>query len=139
MVALGVNDAAALTPPRVWHRELAGLIDDIRRHLQPATIAISDVPSMHCFPAPPQPLAGALGLRAALLDAIAGWLGDALKVCVRAPREKGKANAGVIALLACAWALPNAMCVWCRTPAAPARPSRPSASLWRMPDVPCDW
>lgn len=71
VVALGVNDVAGLTSPRVWQRELTGLIDDIRRHLQPATITISGVPPMQCFPALPQPLAGALGLRAALLDAIA--------------------------------------------------------------------
>ncbi len=28
-------------------------------------------------------------------DCIAGWLGDALKVRVRAPAERGKANAAV--------------------------------------------
>ncbi|HHX83517.1 MAG TPA: DUF167 domain-containing protein [Pseudomonadaceae bacterium] len=33
-------------------------------------------------------------------DNIAGWLGDALKVCVRAVPEKGRANQAVIALLA---------------------------------------
>jgi uncharacterized protein (TIGR00251 family) len=31
---------------------------------------------------------------------VAGWMGDALKVCVTAPPEKGKANAAVKALLA---------------------------------------
>ncbi|WP_353251995.1 SGNH/GDSL hydrolase family protein [Salinisphaera sp. PC39] len=71
VAALGVNDSVGLTPPRAWRRELAGLIDDIRARLRPATIAISGVPPMHRFPALPQPLAGALGLRAALLDAIA--------------------------------------------------------------------
>lgn len=33
-------------------------------------------------------------------DAVAGWLGDALKVRVSAPPEKGKANEAVVQLLA---------------------------------------
>ncbi|MGH7821755.1 MAG: DUF167 domain-containing protein [Candidatus Binatia bacterium] len=39
-------------------------------------------------------------------DAIAGWVGEALKVCVSAPPERGKANAAVAALLAGAFAVP---------------------------------
>lgn len=33
-------------------------------------------------------------------DAIAGWMGDALKVRVQAPPERGKANEAVTALIA---------------------------------------
>jgi len=35
-------------------------------------------------------------------DAVAGWLGDTLKVRVTAPPERGKANAAVVRLLASA-------------------------------------
>ena len=33
-------------------------------------------------------------------DAVVGWLGDSLKVKVKAPPEKGRANEAVVALLA---------------------------------------
>ena len=32
-------------------------------------------------------------------DRIAGWLGDSLKIAVRAPAERGKANRAVVELL----------------------------------------
>lgn len=40
-------------------------------------------------------------------DEIAGWLGDALKVRVSAPPEKGKANTAVCALVAKQLELPK--------------------------------
>lgn len=40
-------------------------------------------------------------------NAVAGWVGETLKICVTAPPEKGKANAAVEAVLAEALGLPN--------------------------------
>lgn len=40
-------------------------------------------------------------------DCIAGWLGDALKVRVSAPPERGKANAAVEAIVAEALGVPR--------------------------------
>jgi uncharacterized protein (TIGR00251 family) len=41
-------------------------------------------------------------------DAVAGWLGDALKLRVRAPPEAGRANAAVEALVATTLRVPRA-------------------------------
>jgi len=39
-------------------------------------------------------------------DCVAGWLGDALKVRVSAPAERGKANAAVLEVVASALGVP---------------------------------
>jgi uncharacterized protein (TIGR00251 family) len=41
-------------------------------------------------------------------DAVVGWLGDAVKVAVREPAERGRANAAVARLLAAALGVPAA-------------------------------
>lgn len=40
-------------------------------------------------------------------DCVAGWLGDALKIRVRAPAERGKANAAVEEIVAKTLGLPK--------------------------------
>ena len=40
-------------------------------------------------------------------DAVLGWQGDALRLCVAAPAQRGKANEAVIRLLAGALGLPR--------------------------------
>jgi len=47
-------------------------------------------------------------------EAIVGWLGDQLKLKVRSPPEKGKANAAVIALLAKEMGVPARSIEVCR-------------------------
>lgn len=39
-------------------------------------------------------------------DEITGWLGETLKVCVKAPPERGKANDAVVALIADSLSIP---------------------------------
>ena len=41
-------------------------------------------------------------------DAVVGWLGDAVKVAVREPAERGRANAAVERVLAAALGVPAA-------------------------------
>jgi len=41
-------------------------------------------------------------------DAVVGWLGDAVKVAVREPAERGRANAAVERLLAASLGIPPA-------------------------------
>ncbi len=40
-------------------------------------------------------------------DCVAGWLGDTLKVCVKAPAEQGKANKAVERIIADALGVSN--------------------------------
>ena len=52
---------------------------------------------------------------------IAGWLGDALKVRVSAPPERGKANAAVEALIAEALGLPAGLVRVASGPTSPRK------------------
>lgn len=70
IVSTGVNDVTALTALDGFHAELDALFDAIRARTPTARIAICGLPPMHLFPALPQPLRFALGLRARALDTV---------------------------------------------------------------------
>jgi lysophospholipase L1-like esterase len=85
LVVLGVNDTTGLTPRPRWRMRLARLAAGIRRHGVP-DILFTSVPRMDSFSALPQPLRGALGWRARLLDHDLRALADAMPgVCCAEP------------------------------------------------------
>ncbi|MFH5806209.1 DUF167 domain-containing protein [Alienimonas sp. DA493] len=57
-------------------------------------------------------------------SAVVGWLGEALKVRVAAPPERGKANAAVLALLAEALDVPERAVALVAGPASPRKTIR---------------
>lgn len=71
VLVLGVNDVLSLTTTRTWEGELRTMLAEARERTASASMVLTGVPPLHHFPALPQPLAGFLGLRAHLLDAIA--------------------------------------------------------------------
>ena len=54
-------------------------------------------------------------------DGIVGWLGDALKVRVRAPAEAGRANAAVVRVVAEALGLPESAVRICAGGSSPKK------------------
>ncbi|MFW5927135.1 MAG: SGNH/GDSL hydrolase family protein [Wenzhouxiangella sp.] len=70
LIALGVNDCLKLRSARRWRRDLTGLIQALDERIDPRVILLAGVPPMQHFPALPGPLAGMLGLRARLLEAV---------------------------------------------------------------------
>ncbi|QDT16423.1 DUF167 domain-containing protein [Alienimonas californiensis] len=57
-------------------------------------------------------------------SAVVGWLGEALKVRVAAPPERGKANAAVLALLAEALGVPQQAVTLAAGPTSPRKTIR---------------
>lgn len=76
VVAVGVNDCLAMRSPRRWQDDLERLFDAISDRCDRPPILLSGIPPMARFPALPQPLAGILGLRARLLDAVSRRIAD---------------------------------------------------------------
>lgn len=70
LIAVGVNDCLKLRTPRRWRRDLSALLQALDERVDPRTVLLAGVPPMQHFPALPPPLAGMLGLRARLLDAV---------------------------------------------------------------------
>lgn len=79
VVALGVNDTLRMRGPSRWAADLTTLLDALRLRSGSVPIFLAAVPPMGHFPALPQPLRGALGLRAGLLDATAAELAPRLQ------------------------------------------------------------
>lgn len=76
VVAVGVNDCLALRSPRRWRCDLERLLDAIADRCDRPPILLTGIPPLARFPALPQPLAGILGLRARLLDAVSRRIAD---------------------------------------------------------------
>lgn len=74
VVALGVNDTLRFRSPARWAADLTALVEALRERVGPAPVFLAATPPMGRFPALPQPLRAALGLRARLLDITAARL-----------------------------------------------------------------
>jgi len=67
LISIGVNDVSRLTSVTKWQLEIATLIADLKEKYR-SPIVFLGLPPMGQFPALPQPLRFALGIRAAMLD-----------------------------------------------------------------------
>jgi lysophospholipase L1-like esterase len=67
LISIGVNDVSHFTSLTVWQLEISNLIADLKDKYK-APILFIGLPPMDQFPALPQPLRFALGVRAAMLD-----------------------------------------------------------------------
>ena len=83
VVAIGVNDVTARTPPARWRARLDALDATLRERFGAPALYVGALPPMHRFPALPQPLRWYLGRHARRLDTeLAGWAAS------RAPRVR---------------------------------------------------
>jgi len=85
LIALGVNDSIEFHTARRWAGDLERLITGIREKLGEASILLSGVPPLDCFPALPSPLSAVLGARSAFLGEAAERLATKLQGVVHVP------------------------------------------------------
>ncbi len=71
LVSIGVNDAKNLHTVARWRRELAALLDHVRREAPDAAVLLLALPPMEEFPSLPMPLATIMGARAQCFRAVA--------------------------------------------------------------------
>ena len=67
LISIGANDVSHFTSLTVWQLEISNLIADLKEKYK-APIIFLGLPPMGQFPALPQPLRFALGIRSAMLD-----------------------------------------------------------------------
>ena len=78
LVSVGVNDVTGLTSLVRWQTGLLSLSMSLRERYADSSIVFLGLPPLARFPALPQPLAWALGARAALLGAVLRRVADLL-------------------------------------------------------------
>jgi len=74
IISVGVNDVTRLTSLVRWQSSLILLIARLRDQSPNATLVFLMVPPMDRFPMLPQPLRAMLGIRAAMLNHVLGWV-----------------------------------------------------------------
>ncbi|MCL1123874.1 SGNH/GDSL hydrolase family protein [Shewanella surugensis] len=75
LISLGVNDVTDFIHVETWLKQLQDLLDFCRQELSSQQVLFSLLPPMGAFPALPQPLAWALGLRSQQFnDQLIKWL-----------------------------------------------------------------
>ncbi|MBL4681492.1 MAG: SGNH/GDSL hydrolase family protein [Pseudomonadales bacterium] len=78
LISIGVNDVSHLSSLTRWQLDIATLIGDLKEKFN-APIVFLGLPPMGEFPALPQPLRFALGIRAAMLDFTFKQAGELIK------------------------------------------------------------
>lgn len=74
VISVGVNDVTRLTSLVRWQSALMALIERLKMQSPDARLVFLMLPPMGQFPMLPQPLRGLLGVRAAMLNRVLGWV-----------------------------------------------------------------
>lgn len=68
VLVIGINDLLHMRSLRGWERDVAGLVEDVRRAAGPVPVLVTGMPYVGKFPSLPQPLRAVMGLRALAMD-----------------------------------------------------------------------